>query len=302
MHSTEPQTLPAIHGTRRHDPHDRCVGPHAPTAALLLFLAACGGAQAADPEQIRLDVDHLLAACAPLPVGALPDEVGHAKLRRLELLERLRTGPPALGLACQEALLLAADPANPELSRNARFALLDVFAHTSQPAQATAELERLFSTYGEELHMRRHAATLLATIAPQRAIEVLEPVLRQPQPDMTWPSQELMLEAYVDACARAGADAVGLLTDVATGILYETATRHLAVERLGDRVDVRARQALEHVMRQSSGNSYMRLKSAQALRTAAPDDCCEIYEDVLSREVMPTFATALQDLIETYCR
>ncbi len=296
---------------RRANPHtaphpDRAARPSAArTAALaagtLLALAAagCDGGAAsavAGTSSIDQQIRDLQAALRPPEPGEHQSDVGDWNVRREALLERMKQGSPELGRAALEKLL-----ADVDLDFPIQRGLLTVAAHAATE-DTLPYLEQFFTTYGERIDMRAEACNLLAEVAPQRAIDLIEPVLRQPRPSATWPPSERMLGSYVVACERAEHDPVPLLAQIATDIYYDDDVRHRATKTLGDYKHPLARAALETTMIESSGNAYLRRLAAQSLLRIDRERCCAVITDAITREADSGFVLFLEDMIAKNCR
>lgn len=271
------------------------------STALLAFLsAACDGGAgtpaAAGTRAIDQQIRDLKTALRPLEAGEHLSDVGDWNVRRDALVERMKAGPPELGRAALEELY-------GDLEQDARiqYGLLTVAAHAATE-DALPRLEEIFTTYGERLDMRAHACDLLAEVAPERAVALIEPVLREARPSATWPPYERMLAAYVAAAERAEHDPVPLLAQITTDIYYDDDVRHRAAKSLGDHDHPLGAQALETVLVESTGNTYLRRLAAQALVRSATERCCTVIADVIQREVDTGFVLFLDDMIAKNCR
>jgi HEAT repeat protein len=263
----------------------------------LVLGAGCGGGQANASDLAEREVRDLITALTPPPPTSIPVVKSDFYMNRKKTLERLRGASEAHGLV---ALRLYRDepPTLPEV----RCGLLDIAAHTA-PEASVAVLVQLVTTFGEDLFVRREAAELLGECIPERAIEVLEPILRERYDDRTYPPEERMLDAWTTACERLKRDPVPLLVLVATDLQRPQEVRHLATKALGRHPSPMGRQALEALLVESSGNGYIRRLALQSLRASIPKgDFCAVAKQTQEREADPEFIAVLQDAMDENCR
>ena len=172
----------------------------------------------------------------------------------------------------------------------------------SAPAETTPLLESMTMEYGHKMEMRAEAAFLLGEVAPARAVELLGPELKKKKPTSTMPDDEFLLRAYVTGCKGSGADPVPVLVSVVTNIFKQDAARHQAAEELGNHSDPLAQQALRAILVESTGNAYLRIKAAQAIRKALPrEEACAIFELIAQQEADTNFLEFLADMIQENC-
>jgi len=280
----------------------------------LCILAGCdpGGAQGADPAQPgrvgttaraapNADLAELVLLMSPLEKAVTSDITDRNLLRSRELLTKLRSGPREIGL---EALGRLREAPTDGRARpvDVDRALLDVAAHAA-PEDARALLEALLTQYGATLELRTEAALLLAETSPERAIELIEPMVTKSRPNQTQPPPEFIVRAWVTACDHVGRSPVQELADVATNLYMDETARILAVKELGHRPEPLALQALQAILIESTGDGYIRRMAAQGLRDSLPkENGCEIFERVASREADVNFARFLADLLQKNCR
>lgn len=267
------------------------------TLGLVLLGGGCGAGEAKASELAEREVRDLIAALTPPPASSIPVVKSEYYLNRKRTLERLRQASEVHG---RTALRLYRDepPALPEV----RAGLLDVAAHTA-PAACEEVLVQLVTTFGEDLLVRREAAELLGECVPERAIEVLEPILRERPDDRTYPPEERMLDAWITASERLKRDPVPLLTLVATDLQRPQEVRHLATKALGRHPSPLGRQALEALLVESSGNGYIRRLALQSLRASLPaPDFCALARKVQENEADPEFIVFLQSALDERCR
>lgn len=264
---------------------------------LALALAGCGQTQADTRKVVEREILDLITALTPPSPTSIPIEKSQFFATRKRTLERLRAASEAHGL---EALRVYREdrPDLPEV----RSGLLDIAAHTA-PAASEELLVQLVSTFGEDLYVRRAATELLGDCLPQRALSVLEPILRERYDDRTYPPEELMLEAWVRACEKLSKDPVPLLALIATDLQRPQEVRHLATRALGRHDTPFSRQALETLLVESSGNGYIRRLALQSLENLLPKEgYCELVKRIQSREADTDFIVFLESALDKSCR
>lgn len=271
-----------------------------PALVLLLSLAACSPsteAAATGGAAPAREIQDLITALKPVDGAALPVVKSEWHMTRKRTLERLRKGSPELG---QEALRVLQEE-RPELAE-VRAGLLDVAAHTA-PAETEPLLVELVLHFGEDLLVRREATELLGRSAPRRALEVLEPVLRERYDGRTYPPEEQMLSAWLEAARKLQHDPVPLLALIVTDIGRQQDIRHLAARTLGSYPSPLGRQALETVLVESSGNGYIRRIALQALQESlAREEFCAEALRVQQNEADPAFVDFIESMLVTHCR
>jgi hypothetical protein len=163
-------------------------------------------------------------------------------------------------------------------------------------------LEKLTMTYGHKIDIRTEAALFLGEVVPARAVELLGPELLKRKRTSTMPDDEFMLRAYVKGCEGSGADPVPVLVSVATDIFKQDAARHQAAQELGNHPVELSLQALRAILVESTGNAYLRIKAAQAIRKAFPrEEACAIFEEIATHEADENFLKFLADMIQENC-
>lgn len=270
-----------------------------PALALFLVLGACSGesAEAADGAKVEREVRDLMRAVTPFDPAALPVEKSEWYLTRRRTVERARTLGRAFGAEARR-ILLEEKPEHEEV----RVGLLDAAAH-GDPEGTEALLVQLVLEYSDELLVRGKAAELLGETRPARAIEVLEPILREQWDGRTYPSEEAMLNGFLAACRASGHDAVPLLALIATDIQRMQDVRHLAVRSLKDFDTPLSRQALRSIMTESTGNSYIRRLAVQSLRDMlAREEFCPLVEEVQDHEADEQMILFLESVLNENCR
>lgn len=268
---------------------------------LFLFLAipatGCNPTSAkAGPGPTREILD-LITALKPPPLDAVPVVKSEWHMTRKRTLERMRKGEPALG---EEALRVLKEE-RPELPE-VRAGLLDIAAHTSA-AITQPLLEELVLTFGEDMRVRREATELLGRTAPERAVAVLEPILRERYDGRTYPPEEQLLAAWIEAEEKLALDPVPLLALITTDIQRPQDVRHLATRTLGRFPSVQGRQALESVLVESSGNGYIRRLAVQALQKSLPkEEFCPLVKRIQDKEADPAVIDFLESTLVTHCK
>jgi HEAT repeat protein len=266
---------------------------------LALSLAAgCRSERSAPAAEVaKREIQDLVVALTPPPATAIPVVKSEHHVNRKRTLERMRQASPEHGLAALR-LYHAEAPSLPEV----RAGLLDVAAHTN-PAACEELLVQLVTQFGEDLFLRRQATELLGECLPERAVAVLEPILRERYDDRTYPPEEQMLAAWITAMEELGRDPVPFLVLVATDLQRPMDVRHLATKSLGRHRSEQGRQALETLLVESTGNGYIRVLALQSLRETLPTaDFCALARRIQEREADPMFIDLLQDALDKNCR
>jgi hypothetical protein len=280
----------------------RQVSVAAVVLSLPFVLVACdpgspASAKASQPDAVRREIRDLITALTPAPATALPVEKSDWHRQRKATLERLRVQGPEYGL---EALRVYRE--EPPSSAEARAGLLDVAAHCA-PEAATPVLVQLVTTFGEHDHVRDKATEYLGECVPEKAVEVLEPLLAARPDDRTYPPEETILSAWMTAYEKLELDPIPVLCAVATDLRRAQEVRHLATRALGRHDGPQSRQALQSLMVESSGNAYIRRLATQSLRQLLPQaEFCKIIETVQSHEADPEFIYFLESTRESACR
>ena len=250
-------------------------------------------AAASAPKEIR----DLVAALTPLSAEAPPIETNEWHLKRKRMLERARSLGPEAGT---EAFRVYTDRTGtfPEV----RSGLLDVAAHT-HPELVTDHLIELIGEFGPDMHLRTRACSFLAVAAPERAVELLEPLILRPPSGRTYPEAERMLLAWDEAARASDHDRAPLLCAVVTDTSRKMDLRHAATRALGTFRSAQGRQALELLMVQSGGNTYVRRLATQSLiKTIPGEELCPLVRRVLERESDVPFQIFLDNVLQENCR
>ena len=183
-----------------------------------------------------------------------------------------------------------------------RSGLLDVAAHGA-PRETEPVLVELVTEFGDDLGLRTKAAQVLGETSPEKAIDVLQPILDGRYDGRTYPPEERMLDAWLTACRKTGRDPVPLLASIATDIQRTQDVRHLATRALGDFDTPQSRQALRALVVESSGNGYIRVLATQSLQRILPKaEFCELVKSILDKEADQNFQIFLDNVLQETCR
>jgi hypothetical protein len=272
--------------------------------AAALTLSGCGPEGGSTARAQELDTGPILERLIELSTDLDPTLTSdhhdrHLHARRAYVAE-LRKAPRDVGLAALETFQEVEARAEPAPIL-VRINLLDVAAH-SATEETVPLLETLLLEYGHRIDIRTEAALLLGQVAPARAVELITPLLEKTKATSTMPADEFLLKAYLTGCAGTGTDPVPVLADVATNIYKQEAARHQAVQALGEHPTLLSRQALRSLLVESTGNDYLRIKAAQAIRKAySREEACAIFEEIASREASNNFLAFLADMMQENC-
>ena len=249
------------------------------------------------PASAQKEIRDLVAALTPLSAEAPPLETNEWHLKRKRMLERARALGPEAGT---EAFRVYND--RPNTFPEVRSGLLDVAAHT-HPELVTDHLIEVIGEFGPDLHLRTRACRYLAVAAPERAVEVLEPLVIRPPSGRTYPEGERILRAWDEAAQKIGHDRAPLLCALATDTSRKMDLRHAATRALGTFRNTQGRQALELLMVQSGGNTYVRRLATQSLiKTVPEDELCNLVRRVIERESDVSFQIFLDNVLQENCR
>lgn len=263
------------------------------------------GAESSDPAaasiEIARKVRDLVSALTPPPPTSNSAVQSAYIERRRETLKELKQGSEALGHAVRREL-----EDNPDHILDVRRGLLEVAAYTV-PAEMESVLAELVTEYGEDLGLRTKACELLGETHPERAVAVLEPLIREPRPGVTLPPAEIMVQTYAEAAQDSGYDAIDPLTEIATNLFLDQAARLFAVRAVADYEGARAREAIRVVVIESSGNGYLRRMAAQELVNHAKIDAttkaqlCDILTDIADKETDANFLDFMLKMLDKHC-
>jgi hypothetical protein len=245
---------------------------------------ASAGAETWPEPNLELALSDLVRGFTP-PDPAVTSDIRNAwQDRRRSLLESLRQAPDQLGQGLLDHLI-----AQPEEGALLRDGLLTGAAYAAPELAEPLLFESLREYQGgrlqADLGLRGRCAELLAEIAPARVEPLLAEILADGIAATTWPREEILLGAYIEACRRTGSDAVPVLATVATDIRMEAAARNAAIKELGLRCSPLAVQAIRTVLTESNGDRYLRRLAAQALVACLPAEAAATeIESVLGLE------------------
>ncbi|MFN0242035.1 MAG: hypothetical protein ACKVWV_04015 [Planctomycetota bacterium] len=249
------------------------------------------------PTAAHARLAELVALLAPIEEVVTSDKSDARFIRAQELLGELRNGDRSVGLAALEVLRREEEHRPVEVERG----LLDVASHAA-PEDARPLLESLVLQYGPSLSLRTEALLCLAETSPQRAIEIVQPLITRTRASQTLPPAEFLVSAWVTACEKTGRSPVKELADVATNLFQEEAARIRATKELGRHKEPLAQQALSAILIESTGDGYLRRMAAQGLRDTLPrETACSTFQRVAEREADMNFAKFLADLLEKNC-
>ncbi len=276
-------------------------GSH-PWALIVLLLASCGAGEepkpAAEPESDQPDaqVVELIRLLTPLDPTLTSDHHDrHLYAKRAHQAKLEEAGVDVGRLA------LAAFHDHRDDIVDIRRGLLQVAARAA-PEETAPLLEKLVVEYGHPLEERAEATLLLGETAPERALEVLEPLCRRTKRNETLPHDEFLIRGWVTACEALDLSPVPVLVDNATNITKDDTSRHYAVKQLGNHPDPLGRQALEIILIESTGNGYIRRMAAQSLRKTLPaEEACALFKEVSKLEAETNFLVFLLDVIAETC-
>ncbi|MAF65174.1 MAG: hypothetical protein CMJ84_05905 [Planctomycetes bacterium] len=238
----------------------------------------------------------LVELCTPLDPTLTSDHHDRQLRERREQVARLKAAGREVGLEALRAYRELAHEDNPLM---VRLRTLEVGAHAA-PRDARPLLEKLILEYGHPMDVRTESLRLLAETAPARAVEVIDPLVRVKRKSQTVPEDEFLVRSYVTACQGSNTSPVDALVDVATNIFKQDAARHYAAQALGDfGHEPLAVKALETLLIESTGNTYLRIKAAQSLRKILPaEQACTLFGSVAEREAGVNFLKFLNNMLE----
>lgn len=294
---TLPPSTPTGRGARRAAAH----GLRSLALALgLSFLAACGdGAAKSGMSEVeaRAAVDRLVELFRPVDPVATSDVHDRNFRERTAHLERLRTGGTAAG---REALARFERAGGEPF--DVRWALLETAAYNA-PELAQPTLERLIQVYeGKGEEMRTQAVRIAAETIPQRAIELYEPMLREPLARQTRPPQEELVRGWQAAAKKLGLKEARVLCDLVVDLRQPPDARYAAVNALTEIGGERAIRALREVLVESASDGNIRRKSAQALLRIMPRDAfCALIREASEHEADEVFLFFLSDMLDKNC-
>ena len=262
------------------------------------LLAACDAKPtAAKTRTPAEEIEHLVEALTPMPETWTSDVEDAWFQNTVEVVGELRGAGPEVG---REALRYLQEEGSDVIGIEIGLLTVAAFA---DPEGTQPYLEELIFEYGYAIHRRAEAVTLLAKIAPQRAVELFDPHLRNPRQRKTYPDAEFFVRGYIEAANKIGLDPVDLLADVTTNIWHQDAARHFAVRELGNHPSEIGRQALQITLIESTGNGYLRILAAQSLVKSLPrETACGLLATVANREANRNFLQFLIDVMAENCK
>jgi len=242
-------------------------------------------------------IGDLIAAFTP-PEATTTSAVQDDWLRRRRAtMARMKRGDEELGALLVEAFLTRKD-----LSVPVRSGLLEAASYAN-PKAATPTLIQIVENYGEDIGLRTDACRFLGASAPEAGIETLGKILFESDRAATGPGDEALLDGWLEAHRQLDRDPGRDLADLATEIGRDEATRHLAIRALGQYPSKLSASALEEVLFESSGNSYMRRLAAQSMiEISEREDFCPIFIRLFEREADVNFQLFLESTINEYCQ
>jgi hypothetical protein len=213
-------------------------------------------------------------------------------------------------------MLAELSSAGPEVGRAALHALqerkekvvdiergLITVAAKSDTQETLPLLEKLVTQYGAAIDLRTEATLLIAEVAPERAWQLLQPMVTQQRPDSTTAPAEFLLRAFVTACEKTGRSPVKELANVATNLFQDEAARVRAVKELGKYSDPLAEQALRTILIESTGDGYLRRMAAQSIVKSLPrESACDILKQVADHEAELNMLQFLMNVIDQNCQ
>ena len=270
------------------------------TLALGLAVACDGGARAGGISEIeaRQKIDRLVELFRGVDPTTTSDIQDKNFRERTKLLEDLHGVGRAAGLAALARLDQAKDE-----PLDVQWALLEAAAFNA-PVEAQPVLENLIVTYDgkEGTGLRMHAVRIMSAALPQRALELIEPMLRTPLARETRPPQEELVRGWHTAAKKLGLTEARVLCDVVVDMRQPPDARYAAVNALSDLGGGRAIQALREVLVESASDGNIRRKAAQALLVIMPrKDFCALMQEASGHESDEIFLAFLDDMLQRNC-
>lgn len=299
-----PAPLQLPHSDRAEHSQLRRATPHGlrslALALGLALLGGCGDSKAGSglsEVESRAAVDRLVTLFRPVDPVATSDVHDRNFRERSAQLESLHTAGATAG---REALARF-ERAQTE-PFDVRWALLEAAAYNA-PSETQPTLERLILVYegkGEEL--RTQAVRIAAETIPQRAVELYEPMLREPLARQTRPPQEELVRGWHTAAKKLGLKEARVLCDLVVDLRQPPDARYAAVNALADIGGERAIRALREVLVESASDGNIRRKSAQALQRIMPRDAfCALMREASEHEADEVFLLFLADMLDKNC-
>ncbi|MCC7012004.1 MAG: HEAT repeat domain-containing protein [Planctomycetes bacterium] len=269
-------------------------------ALCLVALGACDGAAAhgISAADARQSVDQLVTLFRPVDPTTTSDVQDRNFRERAALLEKLDQAGREAGLAALARYQQSASEA-----LDVRWALLEVAAHNA-PSETQPVLEKLIAEYdGEDgTGLRTQAVRILSEALPARAIEVLEPMIRDPLARATRPPHEELVRGWATAARKLGLKEARVLCDVVVDLRQPPEARYAATSALGEIGGERATKALREVLVEGASDGNIRRKAAQALLRIMPrKEFCALIEEISQHETDPVFLNFLADVLDKNC-
>jgi hypothetical protein len=265
---------------------------------LALLATACDRSSeaAAEPGSARAAIAELVETFRPLDRTVTSDVEDHKFFKERKLLERCSNGGVEVGRAA-----LAELKQSKERNVPIETALITVAARAA-PRDTLPLLEELITEYGAHMELRTEAVRLIAEVAPERAIVVLEPHIQRQKQTSTMPDMEFFVSAWIVACKSTGRSPVPELADVATNLFQPGIARVKAVRELANHKDPRAEAALRTILVESTGDGYLRRITVQSLHTLLPaESACTLFREVASKEADLNMLKFLADVLDKWC-
>jgi hypothetical protein len=267
----------------------------------LVWTAACSeSAGGEDPALAKAQIEELRAAYLPIRPDLTGDKINAWNAARRQLLEQLERGSPALAAQARATFEQEVGARD-----DWRMALLSVAAHCD-PEGSRALLEKLTLNYDGVTNMgvRTEAMRLWCATSPATAAELLEPLILELKPNVSYPPREQLLRHWVLAARKLKRPTDKTLAAVAVEIAQPADTRYAAVDELAhEPQSLLGRQALETVLVESGSDGLLRRKAAQSLRSTLPKpELCALLERIAQRESDPEFLNFLADLLIKNCQ
>ena len=242
-------------------------------------------------------VARLVDILTPLDKPVTSD-VGDARFHKgQDMLAELSSAGPEVGRAALRALQDRKDKVV-DVERG-----LITVAAKADTAETQPLLENLVTQYGAAIELRTEATLLIAEVAPERAWEILQPMVTKQRPDSTTADSEFLVRAFVTACEKTGRSPVNELANVATNLFQQEAARVRAVKELGNYKDPLAAQALRAILVESTGDGYLRRMAAQALVKSLPrETACDILKNVADHEAEINMLQFLMNMLDRNCK
>jgi hypothetical protein len=277
--------------------------PHA-LGSILLAFAGLGGCDASSAGaglsaiEARQSVDRLVSLCRPVDATTTSDVQDRNFLERTQLLDSLRKAGREAGLA---ALAVFGQSGKEPL--DVQWALLEVAAYNA-PVESRPVLEKLITTYdGEEgTGVRTQAVRIFAETMPQPAVELIEPMIRDPLARQTRPPQEALVRGFATAAKQLGLKDPRVLCDVVVDLRQAPEARYAAVTSLAELGGERAIKALREVLVEGASDGNIRRKAAQSLLKLMPSkEFCALINEVAQHESDAVFVNFLADMLDKNC-